>query len=141
MERIAMGMSGGGKGPVSEINVTPLVDVMLVLLIIFMVSAPMMTTGIDIDLPKTHAAQMDIEEQKLLMTITKDQKVFLGETEIPYDRLEETLTTNVRLQKEHELYLQADENVPYGFVAKVMALIRKGGIDKLGLVTDPTGSE
>lgn len=137
-----MGMSGGGgKGPVSEINVTPLVDVMLVLLIIFMVSAPMMTTGIEIDLPKTHAAVMEIEEQKLLMTITKEQKVFLGETEVPYDKLEEALTTNVRLKKEHELYLQADETVPYGFVAKVMALIRKGGIDKLGLVTDPTGSE
>jgi biopolymer transport protein TolR len=137
-----MGMSGGsGNGPVSEINVTPLVDVMLVLLIIFMVSAPMMTTGIDVDLPKTHAARMDVEEQKLLMTITKEQKVYLGETEVPYDRLEEALTTNARLQKDHELYLQADENVPYGFVAKVMALIRKGGIDKLGLVTDPTGSE
>jgi biopolymer transport protein TolR len=137
-----MGMStGGGKGPVAEINVTPLVDVMLVLLIIFMVSAPMMTTGIEIDLPKTHAAQMDVEEQKLLLTITKDQKVFLGETEVPYDKLEEVLTHNDRLMRERELYLQADENVPYGFVAKVMALIRKGGIDKLGLVTDPLASE
>ncbi len=137
-----MGMSGGsGKGPVSEINVTPLVDVMLVLLIIFMVSAPMMTTGIDVDLPKTHAARMDVEEQKLLLTITKEQKVFLGETEVPYDKLESALTTNARLQRERELYLQADENVPYGFVAKVMALIRKGGIEKLGLVTDPTASE
>jgi biopolymer transport protein TolR len=133
--------AGSGKGPVSEINVTPLVDVMLVLLIIFMVSAPMMTTGIEIDLPKTHAPRMDVEEQKLLMTITKDQKVFLGETEVPYEQLEQALTTNARLQQERELYLQADETVPYGFVAKVMALVRKGGIDKLGLVTDPTGSE
>ena len=139
-----MGMStggGGGKAPLSEINVTPLVDVMLVLLIIFMVSAPMMTTGIEVDLPKTHAARMDVEEQKLLLTITKEQKVFLGETEVPYDNLEAALTTNARLQRERELYLQADENVPYGFVAKVMALIRKGGIEKLGLVTDPTASE
>ena len=63
----------GGRGPMAEINVTPLVDVMLVLLIIFMVSAPMMTTGIEVDLPKTHAAQMDVEEQKLLLTITKEQ--------------------------------------------------------------------
>jgi biopolymer transport protein TolR len=137
-----MGMSSGsGKGPVAEINVTPLVDVMLVLLIIFMVSAPMMTTGIEIDLPKTHAAQMDMEEQKLLLTITKEQKVFLGETEIPYDKLEDALTHNERLMRERELYLQADEAVPYGFVAKVMALIRKGGIDKLGLVTDPLTAE
>jgi biopolymer transport protein TolR len=136
-----MGMSSGGKGPVSEINVTPLVDVMLVLLIIFMVSAPMMTTGIEVDLPKTHAPRMEVEEQKLLLTITKDQKVYLGETEVPYDNLEAALTTNTRLQTERELYLQADENVPYGFVAKIMALVRKGGIEKLGLVTDPTGSE
>jgi biopolymer transport protein TolR len=137
-----MGMTGGsGKGPVSEINVTPLVDVMLVLLIIFMVSAPMMTTGIDVDLPKTHAPRMEVEEQKLLLTITKEQKVYLGETEVPYENLETALTTNTRLQTERELYLQADEAVPYGFVAKIMALVRKGGIEKLGLVTDPTGSE
>jgi biopolymer transport protein TolR len=137
-----MGMSsGGGKGPVSEINVTPLVDVMLVLLIIFMVSAPMMTTGIEVDLPKTHAPRMEQEEEKLLLTITKEQKVFLGETEVPYDKLEDALTTNQRLQQDKEIYIQADETVPYGFVAKVMALVRKGGIEKLGLVTDPTGSE
>jgi biopolymer transport protein TolR len=138
-----MGMTtgGGGRGPVSEINVTPLVDVMLVLLVIFMVSTPMMTTGIDVDLPKTHAPRMEVEQEKLLLTITKEQKVYLGETEVPYDRLEQALTTNTRLQNERELYLQADETVPYGFVAKVMALVRKGGIEKLGLVTDPTGSE
>jgi biopolymer transport protein TolR len=137
-----MAMSAGsGKGPVSEINVTPLVDVMLVLLVIFMVSAPMMTTGIDVDLPKTHAPRMDVEQEKLLLTITKDQKVYLGETEVPFDNLEQALTTNARLQSERELYLQADQAVPYGFVAKIMALIRKGGIEKLGLVTDPTGSE
>jgi biopolymer transport protein TolR len=133
--------AGSGKGPVSEINVTPLVDVMLVLLVIFMVSAPMMTTGIDVDLPKTHAPRMDVEQEKLLLTITKDQKVYLGETEVPFDNLEQALTTNARLQSERELYLQADQAVPYGFVAKIMALIRKGGIEKLGLVTDPTGSE
>lgn len=137
-----MGMStGGGNGPLSEINVTPLVDVMLVLLIIFMVSAPMMTTGVEIDLPKTHAPRMEIEEEKLLLTITKDRKVLLGETEVPYDKLEDALTTNSRLQRDRELYLQADETVPYGFVAKVMALVRRGGIEKLGLVTDPMGSE
>jgi biopolymer transport protein TolR len=133
--------SGSGKGPVSEINVTPLVDVMLVLLIIFMVSAPMMTTGVDIDLPNTRAPRMEMDEEKLLLTITKEQKVFLGEAEVPYELLENALTTNERLQRDKELYIQADENVPYGFVAKVMALIRRGGIEKVGLVTDPLGSE
>jgi biopolymer transport protein TolR len=137
-----MGMStGSGKGPLSEINVTPLVDVMLVLLIIFMVSAPMMTTGLDVDLPNARAPRMEMDEEKLLLTITKEQKVFLGETEIPYDKLEDALLHNQRLQRERELYLQADETVPYGFVAKVMALIRRGGIEKLGLVTDPTGAQ
>ena len=137
-----MGMStGGGKGPLSEINVTPLVDVMLVLLIIFMVSAPMMTTGVEIELPKTHAPRMEIEEEKLLLTITADQKVLLGETEVPYEQLELALTTNERLKQDKELYLQADEKVPYGFVAKVMALVRQGGIEKLGMVTDPMGTE
>ena len=136
-----MAISGSGKGPMSEINVTPMVDVMLVLLIIFMVSAPMMTTGVEVDLPNTRAPRMDIDEQKLLLTIDKDRKVFLGETEVPYDKLEAALTTNERLQREREIYLRADENVPYGFVAKVMALIRRGGIEKLGLVTDPLQGE
>ena len=136
-----MAFSSGGKGPLSEINVTPLVDVMLVFLIIFMVSAPMMTTGVEIDLPKTRAPRMDLEEQKLILSIDKQQKVFLGEIEVPYDKLEDALTNNARLQQEKELYLQADETVPYGFVAKVMALIRRGGIDKVGLVTDPLASE
>jgi biopolymer transport protein TolR len=136
-----MAFSSGGKGPLSEINVTPLVDVMLVLLIIFMVSAPMMTTGLEIDLPKTRAPRMDREEEKLLLTIDKQQKVFLGDAEVPYDRLEQALTTNERLQREKEIYIQADETVPYGFVAKVMALVRRGGIEKVGLVTDPLASE
>ena len=132
---------GRTQTSLAEINVTPLVDVMLVLLVIFMVSAPMMTTGIDVDLPNTRAPRMDIEEQKLLLTIDKDRKVFLGETEVPYDNLEAALTTNARLQREREIYLRADETVPYGFVAKVMALIRRGGIEKLGLVTDPLQGE
>jgi biopolymer transport protein TolR len=137
-----MAFSGGtGKGPLSEINVTPLVDVMLVLLIIFMVSAPMMTTGLEIDLPKTRAPRMEREEEKLLVTITKERKVFLGEVEVPVDRLEDALVHNERLQREKEIYIEADETVPYGFVARVMALARRGGIEKVGLVTDPLGSE
>ena len=138
-----MGMStgGGGKGPLSEINVTPLVDVMLVLLIIFMVSAPMMTKGLEVDLPKTRAPRMEKEEEKLLLSITQEQKVFLGETEVPYAQLEQALTSNQRLQRDKEIYIEADETVPYGFVAKVMALVRRGGIEKVGLVTDPLGSE
>ena len=138
---MSFGGGGGGKAPMSEINVTPLVDVMMVLLIIFMVSAPLMTKGIDVDLPSTRAPRMDIDEQKLLLSITADQKVFLGENEVAADHLEEVLLTNERLQREKEVYLQADEKVPYGFVAKVMALLRRAGIEKLGMVTDPLESQ
>ncbi|HEX6243027.1 MAG TPA: biopolymer transporter ExbD [Polyangiales bacterium] len=133
--------SGGGKAPVGEINVTPLVDVMLVLLIIFMVSAPMMNTGVEIDLPAAQAPQVEISEEKLLLTVAKDAKVYLGRDEVPFDKLEATLLANDRMQREKELYVQADETVPYGFVVKVLAIVKKAGISKLGLVTDPLASE
>ena len=134
---------GGGRRPsqLSEINVTPLVDVMLVLLIIFMVSAPMLTTGVSVDLPRARAPRMNLDDEKLLVTVTSDRKVYLGENEVPIDRLEEVILHNARIQSERELYVQADETVPYGFVVRVMALVRRAGVDKLGLVTDPLGSE
>ncbi len=138
---MAFSSGGGGKQAVSDINVTPLVDVMLVLLIIFMVSAPMMNTGIDVDLPAAQAPQVTVDEEKLLLTVTKDNKVFLGRDEVPFERLEPTLLANERMQREKELYVQADETVPYGFVVKVIAIVKKAGITKLGLVTDPMASE
>jgi biopolymer transport protein TolR len=132
---------GGGKAPLGEINVTPLVDVMLVLLIIFMVSAPMMNTGVDVDLPAAQAPQVEVNDEKLLLTVTRDQKVYLGRDEVPYDKLEATLLANERMQREKELYVQADTTVPYGVVVKVIAVVKKAGITKLGLVTDPLASE
>jgi biopolymer transport protein TolR len=138
---MAFSGGGGGKQPLGEINVTPLVDVMLVLLIIFMVSAPMMNTGVDVDLPAAQAPQVQIDEEKLLLTVTKDGKVYLGRDEVQTDKLEATLLSNERMQREKELYVQADENVPYGTVVKVIAIVKKAGISKLGLVTDPLASE
>jgi len=138
---MAFSSGGGGKAPIGEINVTPLVDVMLVLLIIFMVSAPMMHTGVDVDLPAAEAPQVNIDEEKLLLTVSKDQKVYLGRDEVVFERLEATLLANERMKREKELYVQADANVPYGFVVKVLAIVRKAGIQKLGLVTDPLASE
>lgn len=138
-----MAMSTGGssgRAPLSEINVTPLVDVMLVLLIIFMVAAPMMTAGVDIDLPQANAPRMEIDEQKLLLTIDREQRIFLGEDEIPAERLEDVLLHNERLQREREIFVQADTNVPYGVVVRVLALLRSAGVEKLGLVTDPMGA-
>jgi biopolymer transport protein TolR len=134
-----MGMStGSGPGaPMSDINITPFVDVMMVLLIIFMVTAPMISKGVEIELPKAKAQAMDVEEAKLVMTIDAERNVYLGETRIPNEQLEEALATNDRLKREGELYLKADRNVPYGFVVQVMAIVKKSGIPKLGMITDP----
>jgi len=134
-----MGMttSGGPGAPMSEINITPFVDVMLVLLIIFMITAPMIGRGVELDLPKAQAQAMDVDDSKLVLTIDADRRVLLGETVVPNARLEETLASNARLQREGELYLKADKNIPYGFVVQVMAIIKKAGIPKLGMVTDP----
>ena len=82
-----------------------------------------------------------MNDEKLLLTVSKEQKVYLGRDEIPYEKLEASLLANERMQREKELYVQADESVPYGFVVKVMAIVKKAGISKLGLVTDPLASE
>jgi biopolymer transport protein TolR len=144
-----MGMSsggGGGRTPMSEINVTPLVDVMLVLLIIFMVTAPLMTAGVEVDLPNADAPNMPIEEEKLVLIIDAERHVYLKvvgasteqeRVEVPYERLEEALRENALIRASSELYVQADEVVPYGFVAQVLAIVRQAGVEKLGLVTDP----
>lgn len=124
-----------------EINVTPLVDVMLVLLIIFMVAAPMMTTGVPVDLPNARAPHMDLDEEKLVLSIDLEQRVYLGETEVPMDRLEDAIRTNARIIADNELYIQADENVPYGFVVRVFAMVREAGVETVGLITDPAGGE
>jgi len=130
--------NGSSGGPMSEINVTPLVDVMLVLLIIFMVTAPMMTQGVDVKLPEAADAEpIESDEQRLVLTITKEERAFLGTTEIPMERLAELLSTNARLQDEKELFLHADQSLPYGVVVQVMAAAKKGGAESLGMVTDP----
>ena len=129
--------SSGPGTPMSDINITPMVDVMLVLLIIFMITAPMLGRGVELDLPKAKAQPMEVDQSKLVMTIDAERRVFLGETEIPHAKLEDALANNARLKREGELYLQADSSIPYGFVVQVMAIIKKAGIPKLGMITDP----
>jgi biopolymer transport protein TolR len=130
-----------GPGPMSEINVTPLVDVMLVLLIIFMVTAPLLQQGIKVDLPNTDAPPMKVStEERLVLTLTKDGKAYLGKTEIPVERITELLSLNEKLKLDKELYLHADQELPYGLVVKVMAAAKAGGADSLAMVTDPVAA-
>ena len=127
----------------SEINVTPLVDVMLVLLIIFMVTAPLIQQGVQVNLPEVRAKSVDADEQKLVLSIKLDRSLWLGAGEdaarVPADRLEELLRANSRLQKEKELFLMADKALPYGVVVEVMATVQRAGITGLGMITNPPG--
>ena len=123
--------------PLADINVTPLVDVMLVLLIIFMVTAPMLQTGVDVNLPEAKAQTIPDDEGKLILTITKDKRVFLGKLQIPWDDVEKMLKNNAKLNEDKELYLHADKDLLYGDVVKIMAAVKQAGVDKLGMVTDP----
>ena len=134
---MSMGTGGGGGGAITEINVTPLVDVMLVLLIIFMVTAPMLQTGIDVNLPQAKAQTIPDDEGKLILTVTKDKRVFLGKLQIPWDEVEASLKNNAKLNADKELYLHADRGLLYGDVVKIMAAVKQAGVDKLGMVTDP----
>ena len=138
-----MGMStGGGKGPLSEINVTPLVDVMLVLLIIFMVAAPMLQTGVPVTLPKADAQAIPDDQGKLIVTVPKEFEknglVYIVKTPFKFgDDFDNALKGNAKLQAEHEVYVHADQELPYGVVVKVMASLSRNGGEKIGLVTDP----
>ena len=123
-------------GMLAEINVTPLVDVMLVLLIIFMVTAPMIQQGVDVDLPEAKATTMSADEGKLILTVTKDKRVYLGKMEIPFADLETKLKANAKVQQDKELYLHADKHLEYGVVVQVMAAMKNAGVDRLGMVTD-----
>lgn len=134
---MAFSNGGGGRGALSEINVTPLVDVMLVLLIIFMVAAPMLTTGVEVDLPKAEAPRMDIDDEQPIISVQRDQRIFLFDQEMSLEDLRERLATDERIRNVDEVFVQADEEVPYGAVAQVLALVRQAGIGKMGLVTDP----
>ena len=113
----------GNKGLVSEINVTPLVDVMLVLLIIFMVTAPMMTQGLEVDLPETTARSLRQKEEPLVVTLAKDGTI--------------SLEKEYQKDKERSIFLKADKQVPYGLVVSIMAEIKSAGFDKLGMITQP----
>jgi biopolymer transport protein TolR len=127
----------GRKNLVADINVTPLVDVMLVLLIIFMVTAPMMTQGLDVDLPETTTKSLRQEENPIVVTIDKDGKISLDKFSVSQKVLLQELAKYGKDVKEKPIYLKADRAVAYGIVVSVMADIKKAGFDKLGMITQP----
>jgi biopolymer transport protein TolR len=137
---MSSGRGAGGRTTMSEINVTPMVDVMLVLLIIFMVTTPLIQQGVKVNLPETKATPVDASDKKIVISVDKDRHVFIGEVEVPLADLEEKLKTNARVQQEKELYLHADRDLAYGVVVEVMAAAQRAGVTNVGMITDPMGA-
>lgn len=128
---------GNGKKLMSDINVTPFVDVMLVLLIIFMVTAPMMMEGVEVNLPQTTTKSIKTREDPLILTVTKKKEIMLEKTKLQLKDLETKMEAILKYQKDKRILLKADKDVPYGFVVQVIAGVKRAGFDKLGMVTEP----
>ncbi len=121
----------------SEINVVPLVDVVLVLLIIFMITAPMLQMGVDVDLPKISTKPMPSEEERVVVTLTKEHKIFIDKYEVAQEQLRERLRAVLDRRVNREVFLRADQALPYGEVMALMGMLRESGVEKLGMVTEP----
>jgi len=132
-----MSLGGNGDRLMSEINVTPFVDVMLVLLIIFMVTAPMMIQGVEVSLPEATSKPLPSEQEQLIVTIDQNNQVYINDFRVGVENLKEKLTQITKNQKADEIYLRADKTVAYGMVVYVMSEIKGAGIEKLGMITDP----
>ena len=132
-----MNTGGSGKRFMSDINVTPFVDVMLVLLIIFMVTAPMMMQGVDVNLPQTTTKDIKAQEDPLILTVDNNKQIFIEKTNIKIEDLETKLQKIFEMRRDKEILLKADKDVPYGFVVQVIAGVKRAGIDKLGMITEP----
>lgn len=136
-------MSQGGsksRTALSEINVTPLVDVMLVLLIMFMVTAPLMQQGIEVDLPKTAAAGVEVSDEPFILVIDAAKRITVAKNPISIENIRPKLKAIFQTRKNKQVYIQADQKVEYGVVAEVMAEVRAAGIFNIGLVTLPKTS-
>jgi biopolymer transport protein TolR len=128
-----------GHTTLSEINVTPLVDVMLVLLIIFMVTAPMLQQGIDVNLPQEGGGNLDPSRERLVITLAKNERLYLNDRRIDFPELEQTLRQASGATR--EVFLRADKDIPYGLVVQMMAVIKQAGIERLGIVTVPADDD
>lgn len=136
-----MQVGGNNDQLMSEINVTPFVDVMLVLLIIFMVAAPMMVEGVDVNLPRASSAPLEAEEDHLVISIKKDSQVYINDQLVDIGFLTEKLQKILENVEKRDLYLRADKDIPYGVVVNVMAKVKAAGITSLGMVTLPPEEE
>ncbi len=135
-----MGMGGGGGGAMSEINITPLVDVMLVLLIIFMVTAPMMNNaGVDIDLPREEGPPLDPAEEQLILSIDGELNYYINDSSFTGDEMPAKLAAIAKANPEMPVFLRAAGSVPYREVAHVLSAAKKAGMPRVGLVFDPSG--
>ena len=134
---MSMSSGGDGHGMMAEINVTPFVDVMLVLLIIFMVTTPLMVQGLEVDLPRASAPPLDAEDDPLILAIDAQGRFYINKTEIPSDEMEKRLVAIARENPDQNVFLKADGEVSYSSVAKLMADAKRAGIAKVGLVTQP----
>ena len=121
----------------SDINVTPFVDVMLVLLIIFMVTAPMMTQGVDVALPEANSASLSTDDNPLVLSIDKENKIYIDDIVISFSYLQEKIRRIMKAQPGRKVFLKADKNITYGMVAKVMSEIKVAGVENLGMITEP----
>ena len=128
---------GNSRKFMSDINVTPFVDVMLVLLIIFMVTAPMMMQGVEVNLPQTTTKSIKTKEDPLILTVNKKGEIYLEDHKIKLEDLETKVKTIFKYRRDKEILLKADKDLPYGLVIDVMAGVKRAGVTKLGMVTEP----
>ena len=137
-----MAFEPGQRGQfASQINVTPLVDVMLVLLVIFMVTAPMIQQGVEINVPRVSASALPGKEEQFVVSITRNEEVYLNDTKLGLDQLTEKLQAIAVARPDREVFVRADEDVPYGTVIKTMAAIKAAGIENVGMVTEMPRSD
>jgi biopolymer transport protein TolR len=144
MSTAAAGASGGRRRrgarrhrPMSEINMTPFIDVMLVLLVIFMVTAPMMTAGVPLDLPQSKAGPLNVDAKPITVSIKATGQVFLGEAELKDDEIVPRLTASAKQGPDERIFVRGDKRVDYGRVAQVMSIVTGGGFKRVALVTEP----
>jgi biopolymer transport protein TolR len=136
-----MSHTGNTDRLMSDINVTPFVDVMLVLLIVFMVAAPMMIEGVDVSLPQATSQPLTTEQEQLIVSLNQNGDIFLNDYQVQLTELKEKLDLIIKGQSDREVYLRADKEIPYGVVVRVMSEIKDAGVEKLGMVTEPLYSD